>query len=73
MPKKIGQLELYDVDELAKLLDIRARSIRAMLADGRLKGRKMARRWYVTDESLREYFREPEATAQQQEQQNGRR
>ena len=26
---------------------------------GRLKSRKMARKWYVTGDSLREYFEQP--------------
>lgn len=63
MPKKIGQLELYDIPELAELMGIQRKTIRAMLATGKLKGRKMARRWYVTEDSLREYFKMSEAEA----------
>jgi hypothetical protein len=28
--------------------------------EGRLKGRKMARKWYVTEQSLQDYFEQPE-------------
>jgi len=63
MPKKVGSLELYDIEELSKLLAIQQKTIRAMLKEGRLKGRKLARKWYVTEESLREYFSESEAQA----------
>ena len=63
MPKKVGSLELYDIEELSKLLAIQQKTIRAMLKEGRLKGRKLARKWYVTEEGLREYFSESEAQA----------
>ena len=59
--KKIGDLTLYDVEELSKLLGVQEKTIRAILRDGKLKGRKLARRWYVTEESLREYFQESDA------------
>ena len=56
--KKIGGLTLYNVEELSELLGVQERTIRAYLRDGKLKGRKMARKWYVTEEALREYFEE---------------
>lgn len=59
--KKIGDLTLYDVEELSKLLGVQEKTIRAILRDGKLKGRKLARRWYVTEDSLREYFQESDA------------
>lgn len=60
MTVKIGTLELYDVEELARLLNVQEKTIRAYLREGRLKGRKMARKWYITEESLREYFSQAE-------------
>ena len=62
MPKNIGDLKLYSVEELSELLEIQETTIRRYLRDGRLKGRKLARRWYVSEESLADYFRadEPE-------------
>lgn len=62
MPKKIGDLKLYSVEELSEILDIQETTIRRYLRDGKLKGRKLARRWYISEESLAEYFRaeEPE-------------
>ena len=58
--KKIGDLVLYDVEELSKLMDVQEKTIRQILRDGKLKGRKLARKWYVTEESLREYFQQAE-------------
>ena len=61
MPKKLSDsLILYDVEELSQVLDIQERTIRQLLRDGKLKGRKMARKWYVTEEALQEYFSQPE-------------
>lgn len=63
MPVKIGDLELYDVAELSELLDVQKRTIRNYLRDGKLRGRKMARKWYVTLGSLEAFFQggdEPE-------------
>lgn len=68
MAVKIGDLELFTVEELSELLDIQERTIREYLRAGKLRGRKMAKRWYVTEEALREYFeaeepQEPEEAA----------
>lgn len=62
MPIQIGDMELYDVQELSELLDVQERTIRRYLREGKLKGRKMAKKWYVTEASLRAYFEgeEPE-------------
>jgi hypothetical protein len=60
---KVGSLVLYDVETLSKLLDVQERTIRAYLRQGKLKGRKMARKWYVTEESLQAYFEQGEDTA----------
>jgi excisionase family DNA binding protein len=57
---KVGDLTLYDVKELAKSLDITERTLTRYLRDGRLQGRKLGRKWYVTGESLKAYFQQPE-------------
>ena len=57
---KVGELVLYDVETLSKLLDVQERTIRKYLREGKLKGRKLARKWYVTEESLQAYFEQPE-------------
>ena len=57
---KIGEMELYDVQELSRLLGVQEKTIRKYLKEGKLQGRKMARKWYVTADSLRAYFQQPE-------------
>ena len=61
MPKKIGSLTLYSVDDLHELLGMSKMTIRAYLREGKIKGRKLGVQWYVTEESIRNYFEEPEA------------
>jgi len=56
MSKKIGDLKLYSVDDLHEMLGISKMTIRAYLRDGKLQGRKMGVKWFVTEDSLRKYF-----------------
>lgn len=59
MPKKIGDLTLYSVDDLHDILGISKMTLRTYLREGRLRGRKLGVSWYVTEEAIREYFDEP--------------
>lgn len=56
MPRKIGSLTLYSVDDLHEMLGISRLTLRNYFRTGRLKGRKLGVSWYITEESLREYF-----------------
>lgn len=59
MPKKVGNLTLYSVDDLHKQLGLSKMTIRAYLREGKIRARKLGVQWYVTEEALREYFNEP--------------
>ena len=61
MPIKLENLTLYSVEELAKLFDVQENTVRNLFKSGKLQGRKLARRWYTTDEELRDYFSRSEA------------
>ena len=63
MPKKIGNLTLYSVDDLHEKLGLSKMTIRAYLREGRIRARKLGVQWYVTEEALWEYFNEPEKIA----------
>jgi hypothetical protein len=39
--------------------------MKELASDGKLKGRKLARRWYTTAEEIRDYFSRSEAEALQ--------
>ncbi|MBN1429181.1 MAG: helix-turn-helix domain-containing protein [Anaerolineae bacterium] len=58
MPIRLEGMTLYTVKDIELLLGIGNSTVRRYISDGRLKGRKMARRWYVPAESLLEYFQE---------------
>lgn len=64
MPKKIGDLTLYSVDDLHELLGISKMTLRTYLREGRLRGRKLGVSWYVTEEAIREYFDEAQPEPQ---------
>ena len=59
MPKQIGSLTLYSVDDLHEKLGLSKMTLRTYLREGRIRGRKLGVSWYVTEEALREYFDEP--------------
>ncbi|SMO46687.1 helix-turn-helix domain-containing protein [Fodinibius sediminis] len=59
MPKQIGNLTLYSVDDLHEQLGLSKMTIRAYLREGKIRGRKLGVKWYVTEEALREYFSIP--------------
>lgn len=63
MPKQIGNLTLYSVDDLHEQLGLSKMTIRAYLREGKIRARKLGVQWYVTEEALREYFNEPSSTA----------
>lgn len=63
MPKKVGDLTLFSVDDLHELLDISKMTLRTYLREGRIRGRKLGVSWYVTEEAIREYFDEPHEKA----------
>jgi DNA-binding transcriptional MerR regulator len=56
MPIKFESLTLYSILELSERMNITAATLRAYLKGGLLVGRKVAGRWYVSEESLKKYF-----------------
>lgn len=59
MPKQIGSLVLYSVDDLHEQLGLSKMTIRTYLREGKIRGRKLGVQWYVTEQALYEYFDEP--------------
>ena len=66
MSIQVGDMKLYDVEELAGMLSVGTPTIRRYIREGKLKGKKMAKRWYVSEEALKEYF-QPEPSEVQPE------
>ena len=65
MPQRIGDLELYGVEELSKLLGIQEGTLRKFFREGKLRGRKLARKWYTTEAELKAYFSQAGPAASQ--------
>ena len=61
MPKIIGDLRLYDLDELSNLLGMHKKSLTdKYIKTGVIRARKFGVRWYVPEDALKEYFAEKE-------------
>lgn len=45
---------LYTIEEAIEKIHLSYQTMRNYLASGKLKGRKVGRKWYVTEESLKE-------------------
>jgi len=58
MPKRVDDIEIYTVEEVAELLEFRQETIRRMLREGRLTGKKIGNRWFITDADLKKLFLE---------------
>ena len=67
MSIQVGDMKLYDVEELAEMLDVGLPTIRRYLRQGRLKGKKLAKRWYVSEEAIKDYFQPEEVSELQSE------
>ena len=61
MPIQLGDIRLYSVEELSETLKLTKVSVRAYIKQRKLKGRKVGTRWYVSEESLREFFKGTES------------
>lgn len=60
MPITIGDLKVYNVEEVAGLLQLQEKTVRRYLKEGRFHGRKVGNRWYISEDQLSEYFSSPE-------------
>ena len=58
MPIQLGGLKLYSLKELSKSLGIATFTLRTYIRQGKLRARKMWTKWLVTEDALREYFKE---------------
>lgn len=58
MSIKMGDLTLFDVQEISERFSMHPITVRRYFRTGKLKGRKIGRRWFITEEALREYFKQ---------------
>jgi Holliday junction resolvasome RuvABC DNA-binding subunit len=55
---KVEEDVLYDVGGLSLVLGIGEKTARKLLREGKIKGRKLSKKWYVTGSSIKSYFLE---------------
>lgn len=67
MSIQVGDMKLYAVEEVAEMLNVGEPTIRRYLREGRLKGKKLAKRWYVSEEAIKDYFQPEEVSELQPE------
>ncbi|HPZ06492.1 MAG TPA: helix-turn-helix domain-containing protein [Candidatus Eremiobacteraeota bacterium] len=56
MPRQIGDIKFYNLTELSEALQVTPTSLRTYIHKGKLRGRKVGNKWYVTEEKLKEFL-----------------
>ena len=56
MPKKLGNTNVYFIEELSKLLGITPTTCRIYFRSGKLKGRILGGRWFITESNLEKFI-----------------
>ena len=52
-----GNLVVYTVADLSKLLNTTPQTVRRYINEGKIKGRKVGRQWLVNEEAVKEFLR----------------
>ena len=52
-----GNLVVYTVADLSKLLNTTPQTVRRYINEGRIQGRKVGRQWLVDEEAVTEFLR----------------
>jgi len=61
MPIKVVNKKLYSVKDLSEMLPITPLTIREYFRKGKIKGNKIGKNWYVTEENLESFIEGEEA------------
>ena len=56
MPIQYSGVTLLSIREISDILGISTNTLRVYFRKGTLKGRKIARRWYVSEEDFKKYL-----------------
>lgn len=52
-----GNLVVYTVPDLCKLLNTTPQTVRKYINEGKIRGRKVGRQWLVDEDAVKEYLR----------------
>ena len=56
MPVQIGNIKLFSLKDLAGPINVNILTLRRYINEGKFKGQKVGQKWYVTEQSLQEFF-----------------
>jgi len=56
-------MKIYDVPQLSEMLKVSVKAVRSYLISGRVKGRKVGKRWLVHEDAVREFLMNAERIA----------
>ena len=56
MVSKFDGLKIYTLDDIQKKTGISKQTLRKYIKAGTLKARKISRKWFVTQDALKEFF-----------------
>lgn len=63
-------MTLYTLQEISRTLDITTGTLRTYIKNGKLKAKKVAGKWIVTDSALQEYFKKDDHNEKQKKRRN---
>lgn len=49
-------MKIYNTEDLAEILDLHVVTVRRMIKEGDIKGKKVGRKWIVTENQLQRYL-----------------
>ena len=64
--KGVGVMQIYDVPQLSEMLKVSKKAVRSYLITGRLKGRKVGKRWLIHEDAVREFLMNTEPIVTEQ-------
>lgn len=53
---KLLEVKLYDIKEVAKILDISTRTVSSYIKDGKIKAMKIGGKWKIKEDDLKKYL-----------------
>lgn len=53
----MGEIRLYDIKEVAEYLKLSTRTVQQYIKDGKLKAKKIGKKWIITEDTLREFVK----------------
>jgi excisionase family DNA binding protein len=56
MVKEIGNIRVFTIEDLSEGLSVNPRVVREWLKEGKIVGKKVGRRWLVTEDSLKKFL-----------------